>query len=183
MADDATALKTDRLELRMLRLDDAVAITALIQNWNVLRMLSSPPHPYGLADAEGFIAHRLEIGNTPQDCVYAISIEDELVGVIGIEPNADGEPTLGYWLGETYWDKGLMSDAAALLVHHYFAVSERDTLYCAAFCENPASIRIQQKVGFTRMGDTEIFSKPRNAMMKCIATRLTRDEYRRQRRQ
>lgn len=181
MTDDATVLRTDRFELRKLRTGDAEAIAAMMQNWNVLRMLSSPPHPYTLADAEGFIAHCLATGNKPTNCTYAISIGDKLAGVIGISPNSQGEPVLGYWLGEQHWGKGLMSDAVALIVADYFGTSQADALYCAAFIENPASIRIQEKAGFTAVGETEIFSKARDCNIKSIATRLTRDEFERQR--
>ena len=181
MDSEVTSLKADRITLRMLEPSDANAMTAMMQNWNVLRMLSSPPHPYTLADAEGFIASRRRQGNTPEDCTYAIVVDDTLAGVVGIHPNLEDQPVLGYWLGEQFWGKGLMSEAVELMVDRYFETSQADALYCAAFLENPASIRIQEKIGFTQIGETEIFSKSRDCKIKSVATRLTRDEFERQR--
>ncbi|MEM8972347.1 MAG: GNAT family N-acetyltransferase [Pseudomonadota bacterium] len=181
MDSEDKSLNANRVALRMLEPNDASAITAMMQNWNVLRMLSSPPHPYTLADAEGFISSRRAEGNTPEDCTYAIMVDDELAGVIGIHPNSKVQPVLGYWLGEQFWGKGLMSEAVALMVSKYFETSQADTLYCAAFMENPASIRIQEKFGFMQVGETEIYSKSRDCKIKSVATRLTRDEFERQR--
>ena len=182
MDSEVTSLCTNRVALRTLEANDAHAIAAMMQNWNVLRMLSSPPHPYTLADAESFIASCRTPGNTPEDCAYAIDVDDALGGVIGIEPNSEDRPVLGYWLGEQFWGKGVMSKAAELMVERYFETSQADALYCAAFLENPASIRIQEKIGFTQIGETEIFSKSRDCKIKSVATRLMRDEFERRRR-
>ena len=181
MAHDGICLKTERLELRGLRPEDAGPIANQLQNWNVLCMLSSPPHPFRLDHAKEFISDRLGKCDTPENCVCAISLADQLVGVISIEPNSNNEPTLGYWLGEAHWGKGMMSEAVATIIGHYFETSHADALYCAAFLENPASIRVQEKAGFTAVGRTEIFSRSRNKVMDSIATKLTRDAFERQR--
>ncbi|MEM6496179.1 MAG: GNAT family N-acetyltransferase [Pseudomonadota bacterium] len=180
MDSEITLLNANRVALRLLEPDDASAMTTMMQNWNVLRMLSSPPHPYRLADAEEFIASRREQGNTPEDCTFAVVVDSALAGVISIEPNTKDQPELGYWLGEGFWGKGLMSEAVELMVDRFFETSQAGALYCAAFIENPASIRIQEKVGFTQLGETEIFSKSRDCKIKSVATRLTRDEFERQ---
>ena len=94
MDSEITSLKADRAALRVLEAGDAQAMTAMMQNWNVLRMLSSPPYPYRLADAQDFIASRREQGNTPEDCTFAIVVENALAGVISIEPNTEDQPEL-----------------------------------------------------------------------------------------
>ena len=45
---------------------------------------------------------------------FAIEIEGKAVGGIGNVPNSDVErisAEIGYWLGEKYWNKGIMTDA------------------------------------------------------------------------
>ncbi len=181
MAHDETNFSSKRLGLHALRPDDATAITAALQNWKVLSMLSAPPHPYRPADAESFIADRMVKGNTPADCVYGIILDGQIVGIIGIEPNDRGASTLGYWLAEAHWGKGLMSEAANAIVAHYFEASDAAEILSAAFVENPASIRVQEKIGFTSVGKTELFSRSRAMMMDSVATKLTQDAFERQR--
>ena len=71
---------TERLRLRLLVPDDAPWIARDIVNPKVQEWLTAPPHPYGLKDAEAFIADRVA---NPR--VRAIVVEDAPVGVIGFE--------------------------------------------------------------------------------------------------
>src|ERR687889_656525 len=54
-AKNFSVLETERLVLRAPRLDDAEAIATLINDRRVAENLARVPHPYTLADAEGFI--------------------------------------------------------------------------------------------------------------------------------
>ena len=148
MNSEVTSLCTNRVAHRPLKANDVHAITAMVPNSNVLRMLSSPSHPYTLAYAEGFIAGGRAQGNTPEDCAFAIDVDDALGDVIGIEPNSEDRPVLVYLLGEQFWNKGVMSEVTELMVERYFKTSQADALYFAAFLENSASIRIQEKISF-----------------------------------
>ena len=142
MNSEVTSLCTNRVALRPLKANDVHAITTMVPNSNVLRMLSSPSHPYTLAYAEGFIAGGCAQGNTPEDCAFAIDVDDALGDVIGIEPNSEDRLVLVYRLGEQFWNTGVMSEATELMVERYCEISQADALYFAAFLENSATIRI-----------------------------------------
>jgi RimJ/RimL family protein N-acetyltransferase len=172
------AIRTERLVLRGLRASDAQALFALFNDWEVARRLSSPPWPYTLADAHSFIAGRLnqELTNT----TFAITLDDALIGGIDVRMNAPADvqrapgPNLGYWLGRPYWGRGYMTEAARGFVAHVFTSDLGDIIYSGAFAENEASLRVQRKLGFVRDGETTLFSRPRNAALQHVNTKLIR---------
>ena len=83
---DGGAIRTERLTLRPLRPEDAEPIARMIAEWEVIRWLTMPPHPYALADAEGFIAGA---GDTHR----AITRDEAFLGMVTLGTD------LGYWLG------------------------------------------------------------------------------------
>jgi RimJ/RimL family protein N-acetyltransferase len=177
----ADVIRTERLTLRPLRADDAAQLFALFANWQVIRWLSMPPWPYTLADAQSFIGSRLnqDLTNTS----FAIAVGDALVGAIDVRMSAPAQlqrgpgPNLGYWLGQPYWGRGYMTEAARGFVPHVFAARLGDTIYSGAFADNEASLRVQEKLGFERDGETTLHSKPRGADFPHVNTKLTRSAF------
>ena len=80
--------------------------------------------------------------------VVAIEFEGALIGVISIERRDSDSHVLGYWLGEPWWGRGLMSEGVECAIG--FARDELglEKLVSAYFTENLASGRIQEKFGF-----------------------------------
>lgn len=177
---DDLALRTQRLLLRWLRLDDAEPLFALFNNWNVVRFLSSPPWPYLPEDSRlftgGVVARAPEVGED----VLAITHGDRFVGVISVRQREANNlqrgagPNIGYWIGEPFWGRGFMTEALDAVVRHLFATTTTDAIYCGAFADNLASLRVQEKAGFVRDGDTTLFSNPRNETLPHVNTVLTR---------
>lgn len=60
--------------------------------------------------------------------------------------------TLGYWMGVTFAGKGHMSAAVRLLVPHALTTLGLHRIEAACMPSNAASIRLLEKVGFTREG-------------------------------
>jgi RimJ/RimL family protein N-acetyltransferase len=182
---DDDVLSTERLLLRPLRPDDAAPLFALFNNWNVVRFLSSPPWPYTLDDARWFVRSAITHAAELNEEVLAITHDDAFIGVIGVrfrEANAlqrGAGPNIGYWIGEPFWGRGLMSEAVRAFVRHIFKVCENDAIYSGAFTENVASLRVQEKIGFVRDGDTTLSSKPRGGDFPHVNTVLTRKRFER----
>ena len=180
---DDDMLHTERLLLRALRPDDAAPLFALFNNWNVMRFLSSPPWPYTLDDARWFIRSAITHAVELNEEALAITHDGAFVGVIGVrlrEANAlqrGAGPNIGYWIGEPFWSRGFMSEAVRAFVRAIFARCESDAIYSGAFTENVASLRVQEKVGFVRDGDTTLFSKPRGGEFPHVNTVLTRGRF------
>jgi len=169
---------TARLQLRPLRAGDAARMTMLIGNWNVARMLSQVPHPYLLADAEAFIASRVAPGRVGSGlATFAIETAAGLIGVVGIDRRARGA-TLGYWLGEPFWGRGLMSEAAGAMVGWYFNQDTGEPLASGAFADNYASLRIQEKLGFETVDFGRQHSRARGRDAPHVDTVLTAARFR-----
>ncbi len=169
-------IATERLKLRPLEAADAQAIANLVGNWNVARWLSRLPFPYTLADADSFIlyAHSAEAATT--GTIAAITRDQQLIGLVSIEPRHHGNE-LGYWLGESYWGNGYMSEAAAALVAAYFKPAAASDLHAGYFDGNHASARILTTLGFEVSGHGQQMSIPNKRAMPDTAMRLTRERF------
>jgi RimJ/RimL family protein N-acetyltransferase len=147
----AARIETPRLLLRPLRLEDAVDIQRMAGEWEVARYTANIPHPYEPGMAEAWIkSHRDDF-----EIVFAIERRQDalLVGCIGVEPNAAArEAEFGYWIGMPHWGAGYATEALSALVDYAFATFGVDRVRAAAMPENRASIRVQEKVGFTYIG-------------------------------
>ena len=60
--------------------------------------------------------------------------------------------TLGYWVGEKYANKGIMSQALRRIVPYIFQTLNLHRIEAACLPENVASIRLLEKTGFTCEG-------------------------------
>lgn len=169
-------LKTKRLLLRPLRLDDAPRIAELIGAWEVIRWLAMPPYPYHLSDAESFVAETQERGSRWNSADFAVDVDGAIAGTVGYAPRHQGI-SFGYWLGQPYWGQGYMTEAVAAALAHFFASPNADELASGILEGNPASLHIQEKFGFEVVGRSEIFSVPNGKALLHIDTRLTRQSY------
>jgi RimJ/RimL family protein N-acetyltransferase len=138
-------LETERLLLRPPRREDAKALAVLANDRRIAENTLRIPHPYGLADAERFIAG----ANADDDeRVFVITRGAAVLGSCGIA-KLDGErPEIGYWLGVAFWGSGYATEAARALIDHAFGDLGYDHLLGGARVSNPASRRVLEKCGF-----------------------------------
>jgi RimJ/RimL family protein N-acetyltransferase len=179
--DDDLTLRTQHLLLRGLRPDDAEPLFALFNNWNVIRFLSSPPWPYLPEDSRLFVDG--SVARIRDEDNLAITLNGTFIGIIGVrirEANnlqRGAGPNIGYWIGEPFWGRGLMTEALRAFAAQTFCASASDAIYSGAFTENVASLRVQDKVGFIRDGETTLFSTPRDGEFPHVNTVLTRARF------
>lgn len=112
------------------------------------------PYPYTLNDAENYITMCINNGDT-KAYTKAIVIDGKAVGSIGVFVKDDvycksGE--LGYWLGEFYWGKGIMTEAIKQICEEAFLKYELVRIYAEPFIYNMGSKRVLDKAGFTLEG-------------------------------
>jgi len=143
-----SALATQRLLLRAPNRDDAVAIARLANDKRIAVNTARIPHPYGVADAEQFIAGASRASG---GAVFMITRESEPLGVCGIDPYDDG-PEVGYWIGVPFWGCGYATEAVRALIDHAFADLQYETHQAGARVSNPASRRVLEKCGFQWTG-------------------------------
>lgn len=139
----------DGFVLRPWRGEDLESLLLHANDERVPRGLSDRfPHPYTRADGEAFL--RGEVVNL-DDPVLAIEIEGQACGGISAHPGK-GERAhgaeLGYWLGQRYWGRGLMSRIVAAYVPWVMQSLDLMRLQAVVVDNNPASARVLLKNGF-----------------------------------
>lgn len=172
-------VRSDELSLRLVRRDDADAVFDALSNWDVAKMLGMPPWPYTRADALEFIEK--VTARDPFGDVWTRAIAepegDRLIGAIGGAVQETGEPTLGYWLAKPYWGKGYMSKALGLVLGRLFAEKPDAVVLSAVLADNPASLRVQRKLGFEVVDEGTAYCRPRDAEVADYKTQLTRAQF------
>lgn len=140
--------------VRPWRRSDRASLLRHADNANVARYLSTRfPHPYTPADADAWFGF-VESQDDPQ--VWAIVVDDEAVGGIGLRNGSDPEfahaAELGYWLGEAYWRRGIVAAAVAVVVPFVMARYGYARLTAYANPRNVGSVHVLEGAGFVREG-------------------------------
>lgn len=131
---------------------DKASLIANANNRNVWRNLADVfPHPYTDADADAW----LRIANSPDRSIkLAIDLNGVAIGGIGARAG-DGifvrTAHFGYWLGEPYWGRGIVTAASRALLDYLKADARFVRLEAPVFEWNPASMRVLEKLGFERV--------------------------------
>lgn len=106
------------------------------------------PHPYAEENGQAFIAFATR--DNPVH-IFAIDVNGEAVGGIGIHPLSDiyrRNAELGYWLGEAYWGQGIITEAIGRIAEIGFTEFGLDRIFARPFGSNAASQRVLEKAGF-----------------------------------
>ena len=158
------------VSLRKLVLEDKTKIAQLLNNKNIWDNLRNHvPFPYSEQDAINFIGF---VNSNNQQEVFAIDYQEEFCGIIGLIIQEDvyaKTAEIGYWLGEPFWGKGIMTKAVELMTEYGFGNLKLVRIYTGIFEYNITSMKVLEKNGYVKEG---IFKK---AIYK---NRKTWDEHR-----
>lgn len=139
--------------IRDWRDSDRDALLRFANNRRVWRNLKDRfPHPYGETEADFWLA--LNRGH-PERTDWAIEVDGLAVGGIGLVPGEDVHAKsthIGYWLGEPYWGRGIMTDAVRAVSGHALSRLGFARIEAMVYEWNPASMRVLEKCGFVREG-------------------------------
>ena len=137
------------IKLRPLRTNDKNRLAELANNSKVaINLRDGFPHPYTTADAEKFI--QTFAVQVPQQ-IFAIEYCGEYAGNIGLHKATDVyrmSAEIGYFLGEPFWNKGIMTRAVNLICEYGFKNLDIIRIHAGIFEFNPASMRVLEKCGF-----------------------------------
>ena len=59
---------------------------------------------------------------------------------------------VGYWIGEPFWNQGIVTDALKKAINYYFEHTDKIRVFAVVFEHNSPSMRVLEKVGFTKVG-------------------------------
>ncbi|HYQ89921.1 MAG TPA: GNAT family protein [Candidatus Binatia bacterium] len=144
-------LRLPKCTVREWRPSDVDSLVAQANNIKVWRNLHDGfPHPYTRADAEGWIQ---KISTEHPDTVFTIDVDGKAVGGIGFHRGVDVQrltATIGYWLGESFWGRGIAAEALRAVTEYAFAKFDFQRLEAYVFEWNLPSTRVLEKAGYTR---------------------------------
>lgn len=122
-------------------------------NPNVSRYLTDRfPSPYTLQDAYAWIdLNEAKRGNTN----FAIEAGGGVAGGIGYTLGSYETrltASIGYWLGETFWGRGIATAALKGLTEQAFEAHALRRISSVVMAPNAASARVLEKAGYVREG-------------------------------
>jgi [ribosomal protein S5]-alanine N-acetyltransferase len=134
------------------------------------------PHPYTLADAEAWIAK--VVGHEPET-QFAIEVNGQVGGGVGLmlqEDVARHSAEIGYWLGQAYWGRGIMTDVVRGMTRYAFGSLDLYRVYALVFQWNPASCRVLEKAGYLLEGRLRKAATKDGQLLDQLAYGVTRDD-------
>jgi RimJ/RimL family protein N-acetyltransferase len=143
-------LRDGDLLLRPWREDDVPALVAACNDPEISRWIPVIPSPYTEADALAFV--RGETDSAPEHS-FAIAVDDELIGAIGMALNAHRyRGGIGYWVAALARGRGLCTRALRVLSRWGLEDLALQRLELITDPDNVASQRVAEKVGYRREG-------------------------------
>jgi ribosomal-protein-alanine N-acetyltransferase len=137
-------------KLRPWSVNDLQSLVKYANNYKVAKNMTNMfPHPYTESKGKSFIENA---SSSRPVQIFAIEVNNEAVGAIGIHPQSDIQcrnAELGYWLGEPFWGKGIMTRAISQMIKYSFDNFDIDRIFARPFGTNIGSQKALEKAGFT----------------------------------
>ncbi len=146
----------DGIELRLLQLRNAPEVFALVDTGRAFLRVWLPwvDNHRDVADTEAFIREALEQFVLGEAIHVGIWYDGVFAGVIGYHrinmENHLGE--IGYWLGEQYQGKGIMTRACRAMVTYGFSELKLNRIEIHCALDNTKSRAIPERLGFKEEG-------------------------------
>lgn len=109
-------------------------------------------------DHDAFLAHWHKIRADAGVTIQTILFDGDVAGHLSCH-NWFGEPEVSYWIGQSFWGKGVATAA----LHQFLNQIETRPLYARVVQDNTGSLRVLQKCGFVITGEDRGFAHGRGA--------------------
>ena len=110
------------------------------------------PYPYLEDHGRDFLEH---VMTTMPVTSWAIDVGGQAAGGIGIMLQTDVERVsaeIGYWLGESFWGRGIVTEALRAVTSETFRQFDLTRIFALPFADNYGSIRVLEKAGYVHEG-------------------------------
>lgn len=137
--------------LRPYRYGDEISIAAQGKNLKIYLPTLLISYPFTLEGAKQWVEWNIQVAEQKSPIVinFVIEVDGKAVGSIGLVHIVLGHKAeIGYWLGEEYWGRGIMTEAVKLLTKYAFEKLGLVRVYAKVFVWNEASQTVLKKAGF-----------------------------------
>lgn len=142
------------ISLRPWRMEDLPSILSFAGDREIARWLRDIfPHPYCRKDGEEFLRSCINAGD--EEVFRAILADGQVVGSVALTRGTDvyhRSAELGYWLGQPFWGRGIMTRAVGQICLLGFTQWEICRIEAKPYADNSASRRVLEKCGFRLEG-------------------------------
>jgi ribosomal-protein-serine acetyltransferase len=172
---------SDGCQLRLLEESDADELFALI---DIGRAHLSRWLPWAAAqDLEGTLEFiRLTRRQLADNTGFTVAIvcDGAVAGVVGLEPLdwTHRSTSIGYWLGERYQGRGMMTRAVRAVVEHAVSVWKLNRIEIRAAVGNARSRAIPQRLGFREEGTRREAERVGDAYLDIVVYSMLGSEWR-----
>src|SRR5438552_16555683 len=121
---------------------------------------------------------RKQAGEVPQT-QFAIDVDGAAVGGIGLRIGSDihrRSAEVGYWLGEAFWGRGIITDALVAVTRYAFETFDLAHVFAGIFERNVASRRVLEKAGYSLEGRLRLHVTKKGETMDELVYGVTREE-------
>jgi RimJ/RimL family protein N-acetyltransferase len=130
--------------IRPVREDDLPILFEHQRDPEANAMAAFPPR-----DRDAFIAHWTKILSDRSCIARTVELDGVVAGNVG-SFEFEGRREVGYWIGRTFWGRGVATRALAAFLRE----DTRRPLFAGVAPHNAGSIRVLEKCGFERTGET-----------------------------
>ena len=141
------------MNLRKLTSGDEAAMLELLTN-SVIKQTYMLPDYASKEDAIPLFHRLLALSQDDTQFVRGICAGEKLVGFLNNVEIENGTIELGYVIHPSHWGKGYATAALKAAISQLLEAGY-ETVLAGAFAENPASIRVMEKAGMTRLEKTD----------------------------
>jgi RimJ/RimL family protein N-acetyltransferase len=177
--DDIFQLETQRLWLRWPRAQDAQAMALLAGTPEVALRTARLPFPYTKTEAGHFILSARQANALGRELVLVLAPKQrphDVMGVISLHASTSKKLLIGYWLGQPFWGKGFMREAAQALIDMSFRITSAELISAETLSDNQASLNLLTYLGFTQEGVFDT-STPQRGAISCARFQLMREKW------
>lgn len=140
----------------------------------VMRYITPEGWPYAREESPDLVRKVISFFEEHGFGQWAVTLKEsgELIGYCGLKIlKATGEVELLYGVGKSYWNRGLVTEAARAALRYGFETAGAEKIVAIALPENVGSWRVMEKAGMRRDGTM------RHEGYDCVRYVATREEF------
>ncbi len=148
-------IKDRKFKLRSFQKGDEKSLVVYLNNKKIYKNTATIPYPYASDDAKYWINLNLKLQKekAPLQINFAIESNGEVIGSIGFHHiQRDHQAEIGYWLAESYWGQGIITEAIRRIMSYGFKGLKLKRIYAPVFSFNRGSQKVLKKAGFRQEG-------------------------------
>ncbi|MBI2096687.1 MAG: GNAT family N-acetyltransferase [Candidatus Sungbacteria bacterium] len=147
-------IRTKHVLIRPFNNGDEFSLAKNINDPIISRNTLTIPYPYRLKDARDWIGltKREWLKKNSPKMNWAIDINGEVVGGVGLHFQLPHKAEVGYWLARKCWRRGIMTEVVGAVTEYGFKKLKLRRIFAFTFPFNKASQGVLKRSGFKYEG-------------------------------